>query len=128
MSTRGNLMLTFFSKTYMACSCHSHTSSCGWKSSYHHRNFLDNPSLGCFPKVKIVHTSFAIPLSVPMRSLAAYGVYVRPMPYSNEIGLRMLIGGVVRKAAVLGYHWGTKVIQSRRGCGVCKIINFSTLQ
>jgi len=37
-------------------------------------------------------------------SLAAYGAYVRPMPYANEIGLRMLIGGVVREAAVLGYH------------------------
>lgn len=37
-------------------------------------------------------------------SLAAYGAYVHPMPYSNEIGLRMLIGGVVREAAVLGYH------------------------
>ncbi|RDY07031.1 trm1, partial [Mucuna pruriens] len=40
----------------------------------------------------------------PHHSLAAYGAYVRPMPYSNEIGLRMLIGGVVREAAVLGYH------------------------
>lgn len=29
---------------------------------------------------------------------------MRPMPYSNEIGLRMLIGGVTREAAVLGYH------------------------
>lgn len=37
-------------------------------------------------------------------SLAAYGAYVRPMTYSNEIGLRMLIGGVVREAALLGYH------------------------
>lgn len=37
-------------------------------------------------------------------SLAAYGAYVRPMPYSNEIGLRMLIGGVAREAALLGYH------------------------
>jgi hypothetical protein len=37
-------------------------------------------------------------------SLAAYGAYVRSMPYSNEIGLRMLIGGVVREAAVLGHH------------------------
>ncbi|KAJ1384719.1 tRNA methyltransferase, Trm1 [Sesbania bispinosa] len=35
---------------------------------------------------------------------AAYGAYVRPMPYSNEVGLRMLIGGAVREAAVLGYH------------------------
>lgn len=25
------------------------------------------------------------------------------MPYSNEIGLRMLIGGVLREAAVLGF-------------------------
>lgn len=39
-----------------------------------------------------------------LSSLAAYGAYVRPMPYSNEIGLRMLIGGVTREAAVLGYH------------------------
>ncbi|CAJ1974561.1 unnamed protein product [Sphenostylis stenocarpa] len=40
----------------------------------------------------------------PHHSLAAYGAYVRPMPYSNEIGLRMLIGGVAREAAVFGYH------------------------
>ncbi|KAK4769528.1 hypothetical protein SAY86_027678 [Trapa natans] len=40
----------------------------------------------------------------PHHSLAAYGAYVRPMPYSNEIGLRMLIGGAVREASVLGYH------------------------
>ncbi|XP_022851933.1 tRNA (guanine(26)-N(2))-dimethyltransferase-like isoform X2 [Olea europaea var. sylvestris] len=40
----------------------------------------------------------------PLHSLAAYGAYVRPMPYSNEIGLRMLIGGAVREASVLGYH------------------------
>lgn len=26
------------------------------------------------------------------------------MPYSNEIGLRMLIGGTVREASVLGYR------------------------
>lgn len=26
------------------------------------------------------------------------------MPYSNEIGLRMLIGGAVREASVLGYR------------------------
>lgn len=26
------------------------------------------------------------------------------MPYANEIGLRMLIGGAVREASVLGYH------------------------
>lgn len=37
-------------------------------------------------------------------SLAAYGAYVRPMPYSNEVGLRMLIGGAVREASVLGFH------------------------
>ncbi|KAF4352772.1 hypothetical protein G4B88_010172 [Cannabis sativa] len=38
----------------------------------------------------------------PHHSLAAYGAYVRPLPYSNEIGLRMLIGGAVREASVLG--------------------------
>lgn len=37
-------------------------------------------------------------------SLAAYGAYVRPMPYANEIGLRVLIGGAVREASVLGFH------------------------
>lgn len=26
------------------------------------------------------------------------------MPFSNEIGLRMLIGGVAREASVLGYY------------------------
>ncbi|XP_042381482.1 tRNA (guanine(26)-N(2)/guanine(27)-N(2))-dimethyltransferase-like [Zingiber officinale] len=40
----------------------------------------------------------------PHCSLASYGAYVRPMPFSNEIGLRMLIGGVLREAAVIGYH------------------------
>ncbi|XP_024988711.1 tRNA (guanine(26)-N(2))-dimethyltransferase [Cynara cardunculus var. scolymus] len=40
----------------------------------------------------------------PNHSLAAYGAYIRPHPYSNEIGLRMLIGGAVREASVLGYH------------------------
>ncbi|GMH15438.1 hypothetical protein Nepgr_017279 [Nepenthes gracilis] len=39
----------------------------------------------------------------PHNSLASYGAYIRPMPYSNEIGLRMLIGGAVREASVLGY-------------------------
>ncbi|KAI7738690.1 hypothetical protein M8C21_030792 [Ambrosia artemisiifolia] len=40
----------------------------------------------------------------PNHSLAAYGAYIRPLPYSNEIGLRMLIGGAMREASVLGYH------------------------
>ncbi|XP_073157375.1 uncharacterized protein [Henckelia pumila] len=40
----------------------------------------------------------------PQHSLAAYGAYIRPTPYSNEIGLRMLIGGAFREASVLGYH------------------------
>ncbi|KAL5569620.1 hypothetical protein UlMin_026195 [Ulmus minor] len=40
----------------------------------------------------------------PYHSLAAYGAFVRPMPYSNEIGLRMLIGGAVREASVMGYR------------------------
>ncbi|KAK9077975.1 hypothetical protein SSX86_002032 [Deinandra increscens subsp. villosa] len=40
----------------------------------------------------------------PNHSLAAYGSYIRPLPYSNEIGLRMLIGGAIREAAVLGYY------------------------
>ena len=33
-------------------------------------------------------------------ALASYGAYIRPMVYANEIGLRMLIGGVVREAAL----------------------------
>lgn len=37
-------------------------------------------------------------------TLSAYGAYVRPMPYANEMGLRMLIGGAVREASVLGYN------------------------
>ncbi|CAI9091859.1 OLC1v1026961C1 [Oldenlandia corymbosa var. corymbosa] len=40
----------------------------------------------------------------PQHSLAAYGAYIRPMPYSNEVGLRMLIGGAVREASVFGYR------------------------
>lgn len=40
----------------------------------------------------------------PYHCLAAYGAYVRSVPFCNEIGLRMLIGGAVREASVLGYH------------------------
>ncbi|KAF8394827.1 hypothetical protein HHK36_018763 [Tetracentron sinense] len=40
----------------------------------------------------------------PYHSLASYGAYVRRMPYSNEVGLRMLIGGAVRDASILGYR------------------------
>ncbi|CAN0913166.1 tRNA (guanine(26)-N(2))-dimethyltransferase [Linum grandiflorum] len=40
----------------------------------------------------------------PQHSLDAYGAYVHPMPFPNEIDLRVLIGGTVREAAVLGYH------------------------
>ncbi|KAH9767459.1 tRNA (guanine(26)-N(2))-dimethyltransferase [Citrus sinensis] len=40
----------------------------------------------------------------PNNSLASYGAYILPMPYSNEIGLRMLIGGAVREASAQGYH------------------------
>ncbi|KAI4339140.1 hypothetical protein MLD38_024111 [Melastoma candidum] len=40
----------------------------------------------------------------PHHSLAAFGAYVRPMPYSNEVGLRMLIGGAIREASLLGYR------------------------
>lgn len=39
----------------------------------------------------------------PYHSLASYGAYVRPMPYSNEVGLRMLIGGALREATALGF-------------------------
>ncbi|KAM7499441.1 hypothetical protein LguiA_023855 [Lonicera macranthoides] len=40
----------------------------------------------------------------PQHCLDSYGAYIRPMPYSNEIGLRMVISGAVREASVLGYH------------------------
>ncbi|GMI90507.1 tRNA methyltransferase 1c [Hibiscus trionum] len=40
----------------------------------------------------------------PFHSLEAFGAYVRPMPYANELGLRILIGGAVREASVLGYR------------------------
>ncbi|KAH7677778.1 tRNA methyltransferase Trm1 protein [Dioscorea alata] len=40
----------------------------------------------------------------PQHSLASYGAYVRPMPYSNEVGLRLLIGGALREASALGFH------------------------
>ncbi|KAI8564361.1 hypothetical protein RHMOL_Rhmol03G0175000 [Rhododendron molle] len=35
---------------------------------------------------------------------ASYGAYVCRVPYSNEVGLRKVIGGAVREASVLGYH------------------------
>jgi hypothetical protein len=38
----------------------------------------------------------------PERSLAAYGAYLRSLPFSNEQGLRMVIGGAVREAAARG--------------------------
>ncbi|CAL4900047.1 unnamed protein product [Urochloa decumbens] len=37
-------------------------------------------------------------------SLSSYGAYIRPMPYPNEVGLRMVIGGAAREAALLGFH------------------------
>ncbi|TVU18828.1 hypothetical protein EJB05_34943, partial [Eragrostis curvula] len=37
-------------------------------------------------------------------SLSSYGAYVRPTPYPNEVGLRMVIGGAAREAAMLGFH------------------------
>ncbi|KAH7548281.1 hypothetical protein ACOSQ2_032670 [Xanthoceras sorbifolium] len=40
----------------------------------------------------------------PYNTLAAYGAFIRPMPYSNEVGLRMVIGGAVREASAQGYH------------------------
>ncbi|GAB2267121.1 hypothetical protein Dimus_002105 [Dionaea muscipula] len=40
----------------------------------------------------------------PNKSLASYGAYIQPMPFSNEVGLRMLIGGAVREAVVPGYR------------------------
>ncbi|XP_020085984.1 tRNA (guanine(26)-N(2))-dimethyltransferase isoform X3 [Ananas comosus] len=40
----------------------------------------------------------------PRCSLASYGAYVRPVPYSNEIGLRMLLGGALREAAAVGFQ------------------------
>ncbi|KAI5076260.1 hypothetical protein GOP47_0008325 [Adiantum capillus-veneris] len=36
----------------------------------------------------------------PYNSLAQYGTFMRPMPYANELGLRMLMGAVVKEAAV----------------------------
>lgn len=38
----------------------------------------------------------------PERGLAAYGAYPRALPWSNEQGLRMLIGAAVREAASRG--------------------------
>lgn len=38
----------------------------------------------------------------PERALAAYGSYTRALPYSNEQGLRMVIGAAVREAAARG--------------------------
>ncbi|GJP34133.1 hypothetical protein CLOM_g18592 [Closterium sp. NIES-68] len=35
----------------------------------------------------------------PFRALAAYGTYMRPLPFCNELGLRMLLGAAVREAA-----------------------------
>ncbi|KAF8720139.1 hypothetical protein HU200_024922 [Digitaria exilis] len=37
-------------------------------------------------------------------SLSSYGAYICPMPYPNEVGLRMVIGGAAREAALLGFH------------------------
>ncbi|CAM6098028.1 unnamed protein product [Calypogeia fissa] len=35
----------------------------------------------------------------PHNAVATYGAFIGPMPFANEIGLRMLIGGAVREAA-----------------------------
>jgi hypothetical protein len=36
--------------------------------------------------------------------LASYGAFVQPMPFANELGIRMLIGGVVREASLRNMH------------------------
>jgi hypothetical protein len=38
----------------------------------------------------------------PERSLASYGAYLRSLPFSNEQGLRMVVGAAVREAAARG--------------------------
>lgn len=37
-------------------------------------------------------------------ALASYGAYIKPMSFANELGVRMLIGGVVREAALRNMH------------------------
>lgn len=51
-----------------------------------------------------VVSSGVINVCLCFSSLASYGAFIRPMPYSNEIGLRMTIGGAVREASAQGYH------------------------
>lgn len=38
----------------------------------------------------------------PLRSLAAYGAWLRPLPHANEQGLRALVGAAVREGAARG--------------------------
>lgn len=52
----------------------------------------------------VVYVCHAYDYFFPSSSLASYGAYVRPLPYSNEVGLRMLIGGALREAVALGFH------------------------
>jgi len=40
----------------------------------------------------------------PYNVLASYGAFVKPMPFANELGIRMLIGGVVREASLRNMH------------------------
>lgn len=56
------------------------------------------------PKLMIHLPDYLLNCFCYCSSLASYGAYVCPMPYSNELGLRMLIAGAVREASVLGYH------------------------
>lgn len=38
----------------------------------------------------------------PVQALAAYGTWTQPVPYANEMGIRMLIGGAIAAAAKEG--------------------------
>ncbi|OMO89991.1 tRNA (guanine(26)-N(2))-dimethyltransferase [Corchorus olitorius] len=60
-------------------------------------DFIDLDSFGS-------DSSFFLRAAFSSLKLDAFGAYVRPMPYANELGLRILIGGAVREASVLGYR------------------------
>eukprot|EP00268_Persea_americana_P009437 TRINITY_DN13790_c0_g1_i5.p1 TRINITY_DN13790_c0_g1~~TRINITY_DN13790_c0_g1_i5.p1 ORF type:complete len:432 (-),score=66.15 TRINITY_DN13790_c0_g1_i5:708-2003(-) len=89
--------------------------------SYLHRDFFDLVDVDSFGSDSMFLRSAVAALKIggllyvtstdgyssgghrPQHSLASYGAYVKPMPFSNEVGLRMLIGGVLREAVALGF-------------------------
>ncbi|XLU31253.1 hypothetical protein S245_067319, partial [Arachis hypogaea] len=94
-----------FSYIFLIQYClHHHLQVCELDLIFNFHKCLVCVCSGKFNVTRKVLTCSVTTICFIASSLAAYGAYVHPMPYSNEVGLRMLTGGAAREAAVLGYH------------------------